>query len=132
MYHLPAKNKGILTKNIRKYKERFFKGKGGGARLAEEAGVPPQTVSNWLSGKRHPTLRQLYRLSIAFGVNPMELCGIRDNIKYSRKTAHVTLILAIMNQYKDALECNVNPHAIKKILSEINDIMEKELNDLEK
>ena len=129
MYHLPPKNKRILTKNIRRYKNLLFKGKGSGARLAEEVGVPPQTLSNWLNGKRHPTLQQLYRLSVAFNVNPMELCGIRDDTKYSRKTAHVALILAIMNQYKDALECNVNPHVIKKILSEIKSIMEKELGD---
>lgn len=128
MYHLPAKNRRILIKNIRRYKDLLFRGKGSGARLAEEVGVAPQTVSNWLKGKRHPTLRQLYQLSIAFNVGPMELCGIRDDAEYCRETAHVVLMLALLNQYKSALECNVNRRVIKRIFSELNNIMERELD----
>ena len=58
MYALPARNKKILVRKIRHYKKLCFPGKGSGARLADEIGVPPQTVSNWLNGCRTPTSEQ--------------------------------------------------------------------------
>jgi hypothetical protein len=59
----------------------------------------------------------------------MELCGIRADGEYSRKTANVVLMLAILNQYRGALECNVNRRVIKRVFSELNSIMEQELGN---
>lgn len=131
MRHLPTRNKKTLAQNIGRYKQMHFPGKGGGLRLAEEAGVPPQMVSNWLSGSRTPTLRQLYRLSKAFDVSPLELCGIniKETTAWSWETAHIVLLHALMTRHKKSLECNANGSEILKFLKEFKEIAIQELED---
>ncbi len=129
MYRLPARNRKALVKNIRHYKNLHFPGKGSGLRLADEVGVPPQAISNWLKGTRLPTFMQLYRLAKVFDVSPLELCGIHEEGGYSRKTAHVAILHSVLTYHKYALECDVNPHVIVKFLTEIKCLIENELED---
>jgi transcriptional regulator with XRE-family HTH domain len=130
MNHLPTRNKRILVQNIRRCKQVHFPGKGGGLRLAEEAGVPQSTLSNWLSGSRTPTLRQLYRLSKAFDISPLELCGIKEGNACSWETAHIVLLHALMTRHKKSLECNANGGEILKFLKEFKEIAIQELGYL--
>lgn len=127
MFYLPAKNKKILTKNIQQYKKLHFSGKGSGVRLAEEVGVAPQTVSNWLSGRRLPTLTQIFRLAKEFEISPLKLCGVRDKYVYSRQFAHLTIFHTIIRYQEHMLNCNANHHITKKFLYELKFILKEEL-----
>lgn len=127
MYRLPIRNRKALVKNIRYYKKLHFPGKGSGMRLADEAGVLPQTISNWLKGTRFPTFEQLYRLAKVFDVSPLALCGMHEDDGYSRKTAHIAILRSVLECQKNALECDVNPHVIEKFLTEIKCLVENEL-----
>lgn len=127
MYRLPARNRNALIKNIRRFKELHFPGKGSGIRFADEAGVSPQTVSNWLGGRRVPTFMQLYRLAKVFGVSPLELCGLRGERAYSRNTAHISILHSLLECQEDAIKCGVNPHVTENFLTEIKDLINKEL-----
>jgi transcriptional regulator with XRE-family HTH domain len=127
MYSLPARNKKILIKKIRQYKKRCFPGKGSGVRLAEEIGVPPQTVSNWLAGNRTPTFEQWHLLAKAFNASPLELCGIRGLGKSAFDISALRIILDVMEHDKNH---NVNPHVTAKTMKSINNMALKEIKEV--
>ena len=125
MQHLPKRNKEILVKKIRYYKDLHFPGKGSGMRLAEEVGVAPQMLSNWLSGKRLPTSMQLYRLSKAFDVSPLELCGIRSK---NKEPDHIETLFSLLAQCQKLLSRTGNFNIQRKKLKEVKTILDKELD----
>lgn len=127
MYRLSAHQKTILIKKIKYYKKLHFPGRGSGARLAEEIGVPPQTVSNWLSGSRQPTPMQLYRLAIAFNVSPFELCGFRQE---KTKSVELSLLEGILIMMRGAKKGNVNPRVTQRRMNEIKSFIEKALPEI--
>lgn len=129
MYHLPASNKKMLTKNINRHKKMNFHGKGANARLAAEIGVAPQTVSNWLNGSRLPTMSQLYELSKVFNVSPLKLCGLKEGCEYNTKTAHLILLEIMLNYRKTTIELNVNPRVVLKTLTKFKELVIKELDE---
>lgn len=126
MQHLPKRNKEILVKKIRHYKELHFPGKGSGIRLAEEVGVAPQMLSNWLSGKRLPTAMQLYRLSKVFDVSPLELCGIRSK---NLASDHIETFFSLLAQCKKLLPGKENSYIRRKTLKEVKAIIKEELHE---
>lgn len=129
MLYLPARNRKILLKNIHHYKKMHFPGKGSGLRLADEVGVAPQTVSNWLSGRRIPTFHQLYRLAKTFNISPLKLCGIKERSEYFRNSAHILILRALLEYQEDAIKGGANPHVIANFLTEIKELLNKELDD---
>ena len=130
MYRLSARNKAVLAKKIRHYKQLHFPGKGGGARLAAEIGVPPQTVSNWLSGTRQPTFSQLYRLAIAFNVSPLDLCGIRKDKPPQRESPEVSTLRDILAMMRDAEKSGVNPRVTAKALKDFKMLLEQVIAEM--
>ena len=130
MYALPDRNKKTLIKKIRQYKKACFPGKGSGARLAEEIGVPKQTVSNWLSGRRTPTFEQLYRLSVAFNVSPLELCGIHEKAGASKSHAAFSLLRELLNVVEKDIEHNVDPRVTMKTMDSINRLILKAMEEM--
>lgn len=40
------------------------------AKMAEKVGVCVQVVSDWLNGRRNPTLKHIEQMAEAFGVDP--------------------------------------------------------------
>lgn len=131
MYRLTARQKAILAKKIRHYKKLHFPGKGSGARLAEEVGVPPQTISNWLSGSRQPTFTQLYRLAIAFKISPLELCGVRKEKPPSRKDAELSILHDMLTMMRDAGKGNANPRVTAKVMNDFKLLIEQAISEME-
>jgi len=131
MYRLTARQKTILTKKIRHYKNVHFPGKGGGSRLAGEVGVPPQTLSNWLSGSRRPTFIQLYRLAITFNVSPLELCGIQRDKSPLRNDADISILHDILSIMREAEKGNANPRITAKVMNDIKVLIEQAILELE-
>lgn len=129
MYQLPQKNKEILIKNIRRYKQKSFPGKGSGIRLAEEIGTTPQMISNWLNGSRLPTITQLYRLATAFEVSPLELCGIRVKRNLTLESAHVSVLINVLHHCEKDILTGVNPRITRKFLMLAKSIIDKEIID---
>ncbi|MDR1744512.1 MAG: helix-turn-helix domain-containing protein [Planctomycetota bacterium] len=129
MRSLPARNKEILIRKIRHHKKLCFPGKGGGMRLAEEIGLPPQTVSNWLSGNRTPTFGQLHLLAKAFNASPLEMCGIRGLGKGALDISALRIVLDILEHDKNH---NVNPCVTAKTLKSINLMAINEIKEMEK
>lgn len=127
MIHLPQRNKIILIENIRRHKMKNFPGKGSGIRLAEEIGVTPQTISNWLNGSRLPTMSQMYCLAKAFDVSPLELCGMRKKYSEHPKTEHISILIKLLRRCEKDILQNVNPRIIHKFLLEIKDLIKNEL-----
>ena len=131
MHLLPEYNRNILIKNIRYYKDLQFPGRGSGVRLAEEIGVPPQTVSNWLNGKRLPTFSQLWSLSQAFGVSPLELCGIRRS-RNMRKATPISVFTALLKRHEELAKRHADPRIRQKFMKKIKNMIGKELeSDIE-
>lgn len=128
MHHLPERNKKILIQKIRYYKDLHFPGKGSGMRLADEVGVTPQAISNWLSGKRLPTATQLYRLAKVFDVSPLELCVGRSKNASSKELDHIETLFSLLNQCENLFSCTANLHIREKKLSEIKHILKMELD----
>lgn len=124
MYRLSTRNKAILAKKIRYYKDLHFPGKGSGIRLADEVGVPPQAISNWLNGSRQPTAIQLYRLAIAFNVSPLELCGFPKGKAPAAKSAEISILHDILTMMREAKKRNANPHITAKAMNEFNSLLE--------
>lgn len=130
MYRLSARQKAVLAKKIRHYKELHFPGKGSGARLAMEIGVPPQTVSNWLSGSRQPTPPQLYRLAVAFKVSPLELCGFRKEKAPPPKAAEASILHDMATMMRDSGKGGANTRVTAKALRDFKDFLEEALAEL--
>ena len=127
MRHLPERNKKILVKKIRYYQQLHFPGKGSGMRLADEVGVAPQMISNWLNGKRLPTTMQLYRLSKVFDVSPLELCGLSKSAS-PKKLDHIETLFLLLDRCKTLFSRTVNVHIRERKLKEIKSML---LNELE-
>lgn len=127
MQHLPERNKKILAKKIRYYMDLHFPGKGSGIRLAEEVGIAPQMLSNWLSGRRLPTVMQLYRLSKVFDVSPLELCGIRSKNTSAREQNHIETLFSLLGQCKKILSRTDNSNIQRRKIEEIKLIICNEL-----
>lgn len=106
-----------------------FPGKGSGMRLADEVGVAPQMISNWLSGKRLPTTMQLYRLAKVFDVSPLELCGVNVKSTPSKEPSHIEILFSLFNQCENLFSRTDNLHIRDKKLREIKSIMLNELGD---
>lgn len=132
MYSLPARNKEILVRNIRRYKEQCFPGKGSGRRLAGEIGVHPQTVTQWLNGSRTPTVKQLYRLSIAFNVSPLNLCGIQDKGEPSESSSAVSMLREVLNVLENDRKNHVKSCATRKIMKEFNVIVSNGIKEMKR
>ena len=127
MCSLPTRNKKILVRKIRNHKKRCFPGKGGGVRLAAEIGVPPQTVSDWLNGRRTPTFRQIYLLTKTFNVSPIELCGIREKDRPTRNAADSALLRSLLEVLEYAIK---HSDAGAETMESVNAIAVKEMEEM--
>ena len=130
MCSLPTRNKKILIRKIRNHKKRCFPGKGGGARLAAETGVPPQTVSDWVNGSRTPTFGQLYQLAKAFSVSPLELCGIKETDGEAGNTADAALLRSLLDVLEYTIEYAADPTVAAKMMESVNSIVTKEMEEM--
>ena len=129
MYALPTRNKKILAKKIHHYKKLCFPGKGSGVRLADEIGVHPRTVSNWLNGSRTPTVEQLYLLAKTFDVSPLELCGITEIGKTPRNMADIALLRNLMDMLEYSTKHDDSFRATIKAMKSINSIVFNEMEE---
>ncbi len=127
MLKIPQQCKSTLAGKIRRYKGECFPGKGGGVRLAEEIGVTPQSISNWISGSRLPTMNQLYRLAKAFDVSPLELCGIRSRRATNPKTMHITVLQKLLQYCEKDIDNNANTRITRKFLLSVICIINNDL-----
>lgn len=127
MNHLPERNKKALAKKIRYYKDLHFPGKGSGQRLADEVGVAPQTISNWLSGRRLPTIAQLYSLAKVFDVSPLELCGATSKNKSHSGGNHISMLAYLLNHGENSIPHTVNSNIKDKIIKELKHVIGMEL-----
>jgi transcriptional regulator with XRE-family HTH domain len=64
-----------FAENLRTYRDRMFPGWGGLGRFAKAAGVSPDALSRWMSGKQIPTMARLNALAKALGVEVGDLYG---------------------------------------------------------
>ncbi len=131
MTALPTRNKKILLRKIRSHKKRCFPGKGGGVRLAAETGVPPQTVSDWITGSRTPTFGQLYQLAKAFNVSPLELCGIQETDGVAGNTADTALLRSLLDVLEYTIEYAAAPTVAAKTMESVNHIVIKEMEEMD-
>ena len=129
MYALPARNRKILARKIRHHKRLCFPGKGSGVRLADEIGVSPQTISNWLNGSRTPTFEQLYLLAKTFNVSPLELCGIKEIEKTPRNAADISLLRSLLDIFEHAMEHDDSIRSSVKAMKSINNIVFNEMEE---
>lgn len=75
MSKLTQREKKSVVRNIKLYKKRLYPERGGGNRLANELGISPQLLSQWVKGTRTPTLEKLIVLADVFNISIQELCG---------------------------------------------------------
>ena len=127
MHRLPQRKKIILVESIRRHKRKCFPGIGSGIRLAEEVGVTPQTVSNWLNGSRLPTMSQMYRLAKAFNVSPLELCGIRRKDTRPSQVMHLTVLQNLLQLCEKSIVRGDNPHITRKLLLSFKGLIQNDL-----
>lgn len=127
MNHLPRRNKKVLAEKIRYYKNLHFPGKGSGQRLADEIGVAPQVISNWLSGRRLPTVMQLYHLAKVFDVSPLELCGVKSKVDSNSQFRHISMLINFLEQGKTEISHTANSHIKGKIIRELKSVIDNEL-----
>ncbi len=65
----------MFAENLRKYRNQAFPGWGGLGRFAKAAGVTPNTMSLWMSGRQMPSTKRIHALAKTLGVEVGELCG---------------------------------------------------------
>lgn len=129
MLTLSSRRRSTLAGNIRYYTGKCFPGKGGGARLAEEVGVTPQTLSNWISGKRLPTLPQIYCLAKVFDISPLTLCGMRSKRTINPKRIHLAVLQKLLEYCEKMNSKGANPRTTRKFLLSVMAITSNELCD---
>lgn len=126
-----------LAKNIRKFRDIHFSGRGGTKRLADLAGVTPQALSQWMRGARKPSPARLYALSRAFGISVQELCGLPrppqprslkrlPDIIRGRVMA-VDALLLLLRKYRQALASTKDGGKAARIFREFRAVVEQEL-----
>ncbi len=127
MLRLPQRSKSIFAGKIRHYKGKYFLGKGGGSRLAEEIGTTPQNISNWIRGSRFPTMSQMYCLAKAFDVSPLELCGIRKKHTVNPGAAHIVVLQKLLQHCEEDTARGADPRVTRRFLLSIIAIINNEL-----
>lgn len=129
MLTFTLKQKKLIAKNIRAAMESMFPGKGRGRRMARLFGVSPSTVSQWVNGKKTPTLSHLYQMSKVFGTPLHQLCGLpkRGNIRTKN------LVTEIIKRIMTAEGKRGNAASGKRSRADMNTaimLIKKELEDI--
>lgn len=139
MDYFSEQEKKAFIRNLRKHRERVFPGWGGNGLLAKAADVSPQSLSQWMGGKRAPSPEHVYALAKALGVDARELCGRRKvkadapgddlpEIVKGQIAAIDTLILMLRHNRRALLgETDAKRH--KEGVRIIKQLLEKELED---
>ncbi len=72
----------------------------------------------------------MYRLAVAFGVSPLELCGIPE--EEPQGSAAVYLLRELLNVLEYHRKNHVNPRVTLKEMNAINTIISKVIEGIEK
>lgn len=125
-----AKQRRKLGQTIRDHKEKKFPGRGGGNRLAQELGIRPQLLSQWIGGVKEPTMLQLYALAKAFGISIQELCAMPKIKKSKGKVTGLDMVSEITDLYKLAHINKISAQRERRFLTTIKSMISNELDDV--
>ncbi len=122
--------------NLRKHRERAFPGWGGLGCFAKAAGVSPDALARWMSGKQMPSTARIHTLSKALGVSVGELCSPQVSEtetsgdapeSVQEQIAAIDTVILLLTYHKRALLGEVDAGHSKEGFRIISELLKREL-----
>ncbi len=126
----------MFAENLRKYRNQAFPGWGGLGRFAKAAGVSPDALARWMSGKQMPSTARIHALAKTLGVSVGELCSpqapegetsgdAQESIQ--EQIAAIDTVILLLTYYKMALLGEIDAERGKEGFSIISELLKREL-----